>query len=222
MVSNYYSGYEQERKRRRAEWEQAPKECPHCHTPINQRFLEYGSDKPRHHCGADKCRQAVSRANIAKRKQQERDEARARVLAYCDDHLDRDQRHAVMSMCDMLMRYSHEEGHQVALQVIGVLEDLRCKHDRIQVLVDNAAAFKRRAEKAEEYTQELEQVKNMRIEELEAELHVFQLVENAIHNIAQRQLEKQPEPQKQQPAPEPEDEDRRAVLATLARAGIKP
>ena len=209
-----YSGYsyQEEERRRVAEREAAPKTCPHCGKPINESLGRW--DKPRYHCGADKCRKAASRANIAERKRQERSQARSRVLVYCEQHLDRDQKQAVMNMCDMLMQFSYDEGHQIAEAVISVIEAQRCKHDRISQLEQNAAIWKRRALKSEE------QLKD-RIAELEAELYIFNMLESTIHSIAQRQLARQPDPQERQPVntPEPEDDDRRAVLAM---AGIKP
>lgn len=216
-----YNSYDQERKRRRAEWEQALKECPHCHTPINQHFSEYGSDKPRHHCGSDRCRKAASRANLAERKRQQRSQTRANILHWCDTWLDAEQHRCMMEMTDLLMGYDYQHGHELAAQVVKVIDEKRCQHDRIHTLLDNASAAKRRADKAEEYNQQLERLYKERIYELEAEIHVYQLLENVVHNIATRQLEKQPD-QEPNTVREPEDEDRTRVLATLKQAGIRP
>jgi hypothetical protein len=227
--SNYQSSYEQQRQRRREEWKQAPKKCPHCNEPINQEFDEYSNKGPRYHCGRDRCRKAASRANIAERKRQDRKDARARIYAYCEQHLDRDQKRAVMDMTDLLMAFNQDEGHQIAEKVVQVIEALRCKHDRISILIDNASTARRRAEKAEKYNEQLEQLYKERIAELEAEIHLYQLLEGAVHNIATRQLAKQPDQEAQEPqpaaAPEPpeeDDPDRAHVLATLAQAGIRP
>src|SRR5882724_6591039 len=160
---SYQSTYEQQR---RAAWEQAPKRCPHCRAAINQQFSEYSNDPPRQHCGGTNCRKAASRAGIAERKRQERSAARARLLVYCEQHLDRDQKQAVMTMCDMLMQFSHDEGHQIAEDVVKVIKAQSCKHDRIAQLEQNAAIWKRRALKSEEQL-------NARIAELEEELKIF-------------------------------------------------
>jgi hypothetical protein len=219
-MSTYYSysNYEQERKRKEEERARAPKKCPHCGDPINQNLSQW--DRIRYHCGKDKCRKAASRTNIADRKRQEKDDARARILQWCEAWLDPEQHHTIMEMTDTLIKYGKQ---RLALRVVKVLDDKKCKHDRIQVLIDNADAAKRRAEKAEEYNRELTALYERRIEELEAELHVYQLLENAVHNIGTRQLEKQPD---QEPNTTPlapgMDEDRAQVLATLRQAGIKP
>ena len=76
MSTNYYSTPEQDRKKL---WEQAPKRCLYCETPINTDIPVYGNEKPRHHCGSEKCRKAASRASIAERKRQARADARTRV-----------------------------------------------------------------------------------------------------------------------------------------------
>lgn len=208
------SHYKRERERRAEERKNAPQQCPHCSTPINQHLSEW--DRIRYHCGADKCRKAASRANQAERKRQERTATRARILQWCETWLDAEQRRAVMEMCDLLMSYDYQNGHKIALQVTKVIDDRRCKHDRIAQLEQNAALWQRRAQASERQLKE-------RIAELEAELEIFTTLHNTIHGIATDQLRKQPDPQERQPsAQEPEDEDRRAVLATLAQAGIKP
>src|SRR5260370_23460655 len=133
-----------------------------------------------------------------------------------------------MEMCDLLMSYDYDHGHELEALVVKVMESKRCKHDRIAVLTDNASAAKRRADKAEEYNSELKVVYERRIEELQAELQVYQLLENAVHNIATRQLQQQPDPVGKPISStpvaeqEPEDEDRRHTLETLARIGVKP
>lgn len=213
-TTSYYSSYEHQRQRKAEERKNAPKACPHCGTPINEHLSEW--DRVRYHCGADKCRKAASRHNIAERKRQERSQAHARILMYCEQQLDRDQKLAVMGMCDMLMEHSYEEGHEIAERVVQVIEAQRCKHDRIAELEQNAAIWKRRALKSEEQLQ-------ARIRELEEEMQLFNGLEATIHGIAQRQLEKQPDPPPPSgPEPEPEDEDRAQVLATLKKAGIRP
>jgi len=186
MSTNYSSIYEQERKRKAEERRNGPRECPTCGTPINEHLNEW--DRIRTNCGADKRRKAASRANLAERKRQARTDARQRVLIYCEQHLDQEQKRAVMEMCDVLMAVNYDEGHQIAEQVIHVIEAKRCKHDRIAVLEQNAAIWKRKAQASEQ------QLK-ARIEELEAELALFGGLEATIHGIATRQLQQQPDPE---------------------------
>ncbi len=217
-MTNYYSSYEQERTRKAEERRFAPKVCPSCGVPINEHLSEW--DRIRTNCGADKCRKAASRTGIAERKRQARTDARQRVLVYCEQHLDQEQRDAVMEMCDALMSYSYDEGHQIAEQVIQVLEAKRCKHDRIEALERNAAIWKHRALTSEEQLQ-------ARIAELEEEIQLFNGLEATIHGIATRQLQLQPDPEEQtMPTSEANDEqhdpDRARTLAVLADAGIQP
>lgn len=223
--SNYSSAiYGLEEHRRREEWEQAPKECPYCrargegHTPINQQYSAYGNDHPHQHCGSQACRQAHSRKTRAERLERDHEQARGRVLAYCDQHLTANQRHFVMVMFDQLVKFNPSQGHKIAETVVSAIEDKRCKHDRISQLEQYAALQKRRAEKTED------QLK-ARITELEAELALFNGLEATIHGIAKHQLRKQPDPE-ERPAPEPQteqpDPDRERVLTILAKAGIPP
>jgi len=218
-MTNYHAIYGQERTRKAEDRRFAPKVCPSCGTPINENLSEW--DRIRTNCGADKCRKAASRASISERKRQARTDARQRVLLYCEQHLDQEQRDAVMEMCDALMSYSYDEGHQIAEQVIQVLEAKRCKHDRIEALERNAAIWKRKAQASEQ------QLK-ARIEELEAELALFSGLEATIHGIATRQLQLQPDPEEQPTTPtsevndEQRDPDRVRTLAVLADAGIQP
>jgi hypothetical protein len=229
--ANYYSSYDLKRKRRREEWERAPKECPYCRqrhktTPINQHFSEYSNAKARYHCGDTACRSAAYRQRKADRLQAAREDADARINNYATQLLP-EQAAAVRTMRDVLMCHvqaDYQHGHEQALAIIQTIEARACKHDRIAVLLDNASAAKRRADKAEAYNEELKDIYERRIAELRAELDLYQNLENAVHNIASRQLVIQPDPlMLRQPAmPEPEDEDRTRVLATLAQAGIMP
>lgn len=98
MSTGYDRSYEQERQRKAEERRLAPKVCPSCGTPINENLSEW--DRIRTNCGADKCRKAASRTGIAERKRQARTDARQRVLVYCEQHLDQEQRNPVMEMCD--------------------------------------------------------------------------------------------------------------------------
>jgi hypothetical protein len=158
-------------------------ECPICQAPINQNLG--WSERARTSCGSDTCRQKLSRQNKRKRRQEEEAATRARVGQYCSA-LPPEIGEAILRM---MTRY----GYKLAGEVIDLLDAVRCKHDKIQILVDNADAAKRRAEKAEEYNQQLKALYEYRIEELQAELHVYQLLENTIHGITTRQLTQQPE-----------------------------
>lgn len=218
-MTNYHATYEQERTRKAEERRFAPKVCTSCGVPINEHLSEWV--RIRTNCGADKCRKAASRASISERKRQTRIDARQRMLLYCEQHLDQQQKRAVMEMCDALMEYSHEEGHQIAESIVQLIEAKRCKHDRIDELERNAAIWKRKAQASEQ------QLK-ARIEELEAELALFSGLEATIHGIATRQLQLQPDPEEQPTTPtsevndEQRDPDRVRTLAVLAEAGIQP
>lgn len=140
-------------------------------------------------------------------------------LSYCQNMLER-YRLNMPEIADALMSYSYDEGHQIAEQVIQVLEAKRCKHDRIEALERNAAIWKHRALTSEEQLQ-------ARIAELEEEIQLFNGLEATIHGIATRQLQLQPDPEEQtMPTSEANDEqhdpDRARTLAVLADAGIQP
>jgi len=204
-MTTYSSSYDQERQRKAEERRLAPQQCPSCGTAINEHLNEW--DKIRSHCGAEKCRKAASRASLAQRKEQARTDARARVLSYCETQLDQEQRNGVMAMCDLLMAFNQEEGHQIAEQVVHVIEAKRCKHDRIEVLEQNAAIWKRKAVASEQQL-------NERIKELEGELELFNGLEATIHGIATRQQHLQPDPDVQPTMPQklaatddPDEED---------------
>ena len=66
---------------------------------------------------------------------------------------------------------------------------MRCKHDKIALIEEHVAIANRRADKAEEHNEQLEQLYKRRIQELEAEIQSYQSIENAIHSIASRQLD---------------------------------
>ena len=95
-----------------------------------------------------------------------------------------------MEMCDLLMTHSYDEGHHVAEQIVSIIEMKRCKHDRISILEQNAAIWKRKGEQSERQL-------NERITELEAELALFNNLEATIHGIATRQLHLQPDQEEQ-------------------------
>ena len=86
-----------------------------------------------------------------------------------------------------------EHGYELAGEIIDLLDSVRCKHDKISQIEDYAAAARRRAEKAEEFNGQLEAVYQQRIAEQKAEVQMYQSLENIIHGIAVRQLEKQSE-----------------------------
>ena len=158
-------------------------ECPICHTPINQNLRSW--DRPKTSCGSDRCRQAMSRENKRKRQAEEEAATRAHVAQYCST-LQPENR-------DAILRIMAEHGYELAGEIIDILDSVRCKHDKITLIEDHAAAARRRAEKAEEFNHQLEAVYKQRIAELGAEVQMYQGLENAIHGIAERQLEKQPE-----------------------------
>ncbi len=158
-------------------------ECPICHTPINQNLNSW--DRPKTSCGSDRCRQAISRENKRKRQAQEEAETRQRVRQY-GNTLQPENR-------DAILRILAEHGYELATEIIDMLDSVRCKHDKIALIEEYAAAAKRRAEKAEEFNRQLEAVYKQRIAELEAEVQMYQSLESFIHGIAGRQLEKQPE-----------------------------
>ena len=170
-----------------------PTECPNptCRAPINQNRRQW--DRVQTTCGRDACRKYVSRRNIAERKQVERDAARDRVRQYCTEQLSPEQGTVILATTRVLMATDQEHGHEQAEQIIQVIEAVRCKHDKIGILIENTRAAKERADKAERYSQDLERLYRQRIQELEGEVQVYQLLESAIHGIAARQLEKQPE-----------------------------
>ncbi len=222
---SYTSPYLLEQQRKREEWERAPRQCPHCNTPINQGpFSAYGS-KVRSNCGATACRSAAYRQRKAARLQAAREAADERINRYAAQ-LPPEQAAALRAMRDVLMCHqqsSYHHGHEQALAVLDVIEAQRCKHDRIQTILDYAAAEKRRAEKAEEHKQALEAEYKRHIAELEAQIKVYQTIENAVHKIANDQRCKQPDPPAQPTTPAPEEgPDRAGVLATLEALGMKP
>jgi membrane-associated HD superfamily phosphohydrolase len=173
--------------------QEIPTACPNpmCRAPINQSRQPWGRLQTT--CGRDACRKYVSRRNIAERKQAERDAARNRVCQYCSEQLTPTQSAVIEAVMSALMATDQEHGHEQAEQIVQVIEAVRCKHDKIALIEEHAAAAKRRAEKAEEFNRQLEALYKQRIAELEAEVLMYQSLENAIHGIAGRQLEKQPE-----------------------------
>jgi hypothetical protein len=157
--------------------------CPGCGAPINQNLNRW--ERARTSCGSDRCRKAISRENQRKREAQEKAETRQRVRQYCET-LTPENRAAIL-------RIMAEHGHELAAEIIDILDSVRCKHDKIALIEEHAAAAHRRADKAAEHNEQLEQLYKRRIQELEAEVQVYQSLENAIHGIASRQLERQSE-----------------------------
>src|SRR6266487_6777886 len=149
-------------------------ECPICHTPINQNLRNW--DRPKTSCGSDRCRQAISRENKRKRQAEEEAATRARVRQYCGT-LQPENR-------DAILRIMAEHGYELVTEIIDILDSVRCKHDKIRTLEENAVAARRRAEKAEEYNRQMEALYKQRIKELEEEIRMYQSLENAVHGIA--------------------------------------
>ena len=158
-------------------------QCPICHTPINQNLNSW--ERVKTSCGSDRCRQAISRENKRKRQAEEEAATRQRVRQYCDTLQSENG--------DAIVRIMAEHGYELAGEIIDILDSVRCKHDKIRTLEENAVAARRRADKAEEYNRQMEALYKQRIKELEEEIRMYQSLENAVHGIAERQLEKQPE-----------------------------
>ena len=157
--------------------------CPVCGTPINQNLRAW--ERAKTSCGSDRCRKAISRENQRKREAQEEAETRQRVRQYCET-LQPENR-------DAILRILAEHGYRLAAEIIDILDSVRCKHDKIALIEEHAALANRRADKAEDHHEQLEHLSRRRIQELEAELKLYQSLENAVHGIAARQLERQPE-----------------------------
>jgi len=138
--------------------------CPVCGTPINQNLSRW--ERPKTSCGSDRCRKAISRENQRKRQEQEEAATRQRVRQYCEA-LQAENRDTIM--CIMA-----EHGHELAAEIIDILDSVRCKHDKIRTLEENAVAARRRADKAEEYNRQLEVLYKQRIQELEEEIRIYQ------------------------------------------------
>lgn len=170
-----------------------PTACPNpsCRAPINQNRQRW--ERVQTTCGRDPCRKYLSRRNLVERKRAEREAARNRVRQYCAERLAPEQGAIMLAVMSTLMATDQGHGHEQAEQTIQVIEAVRCKHDNIAVIESYAAAAIQRADKAQEYNQQLETFYQQRIAELEAEIQVYQRIENTIHGIAQQQLEKQPD-----------------------------
>jgi len=164
---------------------------PSYRAPINQNRQRW--ERVQTTCGRDACRKYLSRKNIAERKQAEREAARERVRQYCTDQLTPEQSSVILEVMSALMATDQEHGHEQAEQIIQVIEAVRCKHDKIGVLIENARAARERVDRAERYNEQLEALYKQRIQELQGEVQVYQSLESAVYGIAQRQLEKQPE-----------------------------
>jgi len=157
--------------------------CSVCGTPINQNLNRW--ERAKTSCGSDRCRKAISRANQEKRRLEEAEATRQRVRQY-GETLQAENR-------DAILRIMAENGHELVAEIIDILDSVRCKHDKIRTLEENAVAARRRADKAEEYNRQMEALYKQRIKELEEEIRMYQSLENAVHGIAESQLEKQPE-----------------------------
>jgi membrane-associated HD superfamily phosphohydrolase len=170
-----------------------PTECPNpsCRAPINQNRRQW--DRVQTTCGRDACRKYRSRKNLAERKQAEREAARERVRQYCTEQLTPEQSKVILGVMSTLMATDQENGHEQAEQTIQVIEAVRCKHDKIGVLIENARAARERADRAERYNEQLEALYKQRTQELQGDIQVYQSLESAVYGIAQGQLEKQPE-----------------------------
>jgi len=126
-------------------------------------------------------------------KRAEREAARNRVRHYCAGRLAPEQGAIILAVMSTLMATDQEHGHEQAEQIIQVIEAVRCQHDKIGVLIENARAAGERAARAERYNEQLEALYKQRIQELQGEVQGYQSLESAIYGIAQQQLEKQSE-----------------------------
>jgi hypothetical protein len=170
-----------------------PTECPNpsCRAPINQNRRQW--DRVQTTCGRDACRKYLSRKNLAERKQAEREAACNRVRHYCAERLAPEQGAIILAVMSILRATDQEHGHEQAEQITQVIEAVRCKHDKISVLIENARAARERADRAERYNEQLEALYKQRIQELQGEVQVYQSLESAVYGITQQRLEKQPE-----------------------------
>ena len=170
-----------------------PTECPNpsCRAPINQNRRQW--DRVQTTCGRDACRKYLSRKNLAERKQAEREATRNHVRQYCAERLTPEQGASILAVMSTLMATDQEHGHEQVEQIIQVIEAVRCKHDKIGVLIENARAARERADRAERYNERLEALYKQCIQELQREVQVYQSLESAVYGIAQQQLEKQSE-----------------------------
>ncbi len=168
-------------------------ECPNpaCRTAINQ-HRSSSWDRIQTTCGRDACRQFLYRKNKAERLNTEREEVRTYIRRFCTEQLPLGLGTTILEVTALLMQ-DKEHGHIQAKKVIEAIEFKQCKHDKIATLEENAKAAKRRAERAEAYNRQLEELYRQRIRDLEETVNISQNVENLIHGIAQRQLERQQE-----------------------------
>jgi hypothetical protein len=162
------------------------KQCPNpnCNAPMSEEQTS---------CGRGTCRQYVYRQNQADRLKAEREAATEAVRVYCEQYLPAELGAVIQSAAALVMANYKENGPAKARQVIEAIELKRCKHARIQILIDNAAAAKRRADHAEAANASLEAHYKQQIRDLEADLHVYQANERVIYGIGQQQLAQQSE-----------------------------
>src|SRR5581483_2534985 len=147
----YYETW-QEKERKKAEARaKAPQVCPYCEKPINQ---DARDSRLHYHCGADTCRQRASRAKRRKALQEAREAAKLRIQQYAA-RLPAEQGQALRAMRAILMDADKRHGHEIALAVIEVIEQQRCRHHKISTLVDHARLSLRRANQAEAYVAQL-------------------------------------------------------------------
>jgi hypothetical protein len=167
-------------------YQSATKQCPN---PNCKELI--GEDQTS--CGAGTCRQWVYREKKTKQLEREREAATAYVKQYCEDHLPPALSIVIQKAAALVMADYKEKGPERARQVIEAIELKRCKHARIQILIDNAEAAKRRADHAEAANTSLEAHYKQQIRDLEADLHVYQANERVIYGIGQQQLAQQSE-----------------------------
>jgi hypothetical protein len=124
------------------------------------------------------------------RERQRREQINHHIESYAAQ-LAPEQAATLLEAKKLLTRFA--SGYSLMWQLCHMIEARACKHDRIQVLIDNAAAEKQRADDAEAYNRELEATYKGRIAKLQAEIKVLQVLESTIHGIGTRQLERKAE-----------------------------
>ncbi len=219
-----YPSYQtwQEKERKKAEARAtAPQACPYCKTPINQ---DAHDSRVHYHCGADTCRQRASRAKRRKELQEARDAAKLRINQYAA-RLPAEQGQALRAMRALLMDADKKHGHEIALAVVEIIEQQRCRHHKISTLVDHARLSLRRANQAEAYVAQMTAMYEARLKEMAQELQLYQQVENKVYDLAEQQLEQQLD---QEPSGDPAeleeagDPDRARTLEILRMLHIQP
>jgi hypothetical protein len=172
----------------------APQNCPYCGTPINRNSWNTTTQK---HCGAPACRQKEYRHNLRNKVETARAATQARVSTY-QARLKPEQWTVLQQTCNVLMA---DDAHKQVEDLLNLLDDQRCKHQKISTLTSYAELLLRRAQRAEEQAKKQAALDRQRIEELEQEILLYQHIERHIHGLGEQQLAIQPD---QEPGHSPE------------------